>query len=74
MDAVRRNGVVDLDGALRGSDWQLAYTSARSFRDGEINFSLARSAEYDAFGNPRPSRMHIIGQTTVLKVNYLYYF
>jgi hypothetical protein len=39
-----------------------------------INDVRDRSAEYDAFGIPLPSRMHIIGQAAVLKVKYLYYF
>ncbi|MEW6752736.1 MAG: DUF5916 domain-containing protein [Candidatus Latescibacterota bacterium] len=30
----RDNGVLDVDGALRGSSWQLAYQVARSFREG----------------------------------------
>lgn len=33
------NGVVDIDGALRGSEWQLAYQFARSFRGGEGDFA-----------------------------------
>ncbi|MBR9975878.1 MAG: carbohydrate binding family 9 domain-containing protein [Bacteroidetes bacterium] len=33
------NGVIDVDGALRGSEWQLAYQLARSFRDGDGDFA-----------------------------------
>ncbi|MBN1504221.1 MAG: carbohydrate binding family 9 domain-containing protein [Candidatus Eisenbacteria bacterium] len=32
------NGVVDLDGAFRASDWQLAYQIARSYRGSEGDF------------------------------------
>jgi hypothetical protein len=32
------NGVVDLDGAFRASDWQLAYQVARSYRGSEGDF------------------------------------
>ncbi len=39
-----------------------------------INDVRDRSSEYDTFGNPQPSRMHVIGQAAVLKVKYLYYF
>ncbi len=35
------NGVIDLDGALRGSDWQLAYQFARSFRDDKGDFAMS---------------------------------
>ncbi|MBE0643447.1 MAG: carbohydrate binding family 9 domain-containing protein [Bacteroidetes bacterium] len=35
------NGVIDLDGALRGSDWQLAYQVARSFRSGEGDYAAS---------------------------------
>ncbi|MFA6233567.1 MAG: DUF5916 domain-containing protein [Bacteroidota bacterium] len=35
------NGVIDIDGALRGSDWQLAYQFARSFRDESGDFALS---------------------------------
>lgn len=35
------NGVVDIDGALRGSDWQLAYQFARSFRDQEGDYAMS---------------------------------
>lgn len=33
------NGVLDLDGAFRGSDWQLAYQLARSFKGKEGDFA-----------------------------------
>ena len=33
------NGVIDIDGAFRGSNWQLAYQVARSYRDGEGDFA-----------------------------------
>jgi hypothetical protein len=32
------NGVIDIDGAFRGSDWQLAYQCARSINDGKGDF------------------------------------
>jgi hypothetical protein len=32
-------GVLDLDGALRGSDWQLAYQAARSHKNSEGDFA-----------------------------------
>jgi hypothetical protein len=35
------NGVVDIDGAMRGSDWQLAYQFARSFRDDKGDFAMS---------------------------------
>ncbi len=34
-------GVLDIDGALRGSDWQLAYQVARSFKNSEGDFALS---------------------------------
>jgi hypothetical protein len=37
------NAVVDLDGALRGSDWQLAYQLARSYRE-TVGSDFAASA------------------------------
>ena len=37
-------GVIDIDGALRGSDWQLAYQIARSYRNGTGDY--AASAGY----------------------------
>lgn len=33
------NGVIDIDGAFRGSSWQLAYQAARSFKNGEGDFA-----------------------------------
>lgn len=33
------NGVLDIDGALRGSDWQLAYQLARSFRNSNGDYA-----------------------------------
>jgi len=38
------NGVIDIDGAFRGSNWQLAYQVARSYRDKQGDF--AGSAGY----------------------------
>lgn len=34
-------GVIDVDGALRESDWQLAYQIARSFKDGSGGFAFS---------------------------------
>jgi len=42
------NGVVDIDGAFRGSDWQLAYQCARSINDGKGDFG--GSAGFTKFG------------------------
>ncbi len=39
-----------------------------------VNELRDRSREYDAFGNPKPKRMHIIDQAAVVKLSYLYYF
>ena len=33
------NGVIDVDGAFRAADWQLAYQVARSYRDSEGDFA-----------------------------------
>ncbi|MBN2417549.1 carbohydrate binding family 9 domain-containing protein [bacterium] len=33
------NGVIDVDGAFRGSNWQLAYQIARSYRDDKGDFA-----------------------------------
>lgn len=33
------NGVIDIDGAFRGSNWQLAYQLARSYRDDQGDFA-----------------------------------
>jgi len=41
-------GVLDIDGAFRGSDWQLAYQIARSIKDGEGDFG--GSAGFVKFG------------------------
>ncbi|HOH09026.1 MAG TPA: hydrolase, partial [bacterium] len=35
------NGVVDLDGALRASDWQLSYQIARSYRNDEGDYAVS---------------------------------
>lgn len=35
------NGVLDIDGAFRGSDWQLAYQIARSFKDAQGDFAFS---------------------------------
>jgi len=40
-------GVLDIDGAFRGSNWQLAYQVARSFKNNEGDFAL--SAGYTQF-------------------------
>lgn len=34
-------GVLDIDGAFRGSDWQLAYQVARSFKNSEGDFAVS---------------------------------
>ncbi|HUV37763.1 MAG TPA: DUF5916 domain-containing protein [Patescibacteria group bacterium] len=34
-----QTGVIDIDGAFRGADWQLAYQLARSYRDTEGDFA-----------------------------------
>jgi hypothetical protein len=34
-------GVIDIDGALRGSDWQLAYQFARSFDEGDGDYAAS---------------------------------
>ncbi|MFZ1291789.1 MAG: DUF5916 domain-containing protein [Melioribacteraceae bacterium] len=41
------HGVLDIDGAFRGSNWQLAYQAARSFKNNEGDFS--GSAGYTQF-------------------------
>jgi len=35
------NGVIDIDGAFRASDWQLSYQIARSYRNGSGDFALS---------------------------------
>jgi hypothetical protein len=35
------DGVVDIDGAFRGSNWQLAYQAARSFKNSEGDFAFS---------------------------------
>jgi len=35
------SGVLDIDGAFRGSDWQLAYQVARSFKNSEGDFAMS---------------------------------
>jgi len=35
------NGVIDIDGAIRGTDWQLAYQFARSFSNGEGDYAMS---------------------------------
>ncbi len=37
--AATDNGVIDIDGAFRGSNWQLAYQMARSYRNNEGDFA-----------------------------------
>ncbi len=36
-----KNGVVDLDGAFRASDWQLSYQIARSYRNNEGDYAAS---------------------------------
>jgi hypothetical protein len=43
------NGVIDIDGAMRGSNWQLAYQAARSYKNGEGDY--AGSAGLTSFGD-----------------------
>jgi hypothetical protein len=40
-DAHQDNGVFDIDGAFRSSDWQLSYQLARSFKDHEGDFAAS---------------------------------
>jgi hypothetical protein len=40
-EANQDNGVFDIDGAFRSSDWQLAYQLARSFKDREGDFAAS---------------------------------
>ncbi len=40
-DRDANHGVLDIDGAFRGSDWQLAYQAARSFKDSEGGYALS---------------------------------
>ncbi len=40
-DRFHNYGVLDIDGALRHSDWQLAYQVARSFKDSQGDFALS---------------------------------
>ena len=44
---VSDDGVLDLDGAFRGSDWQLAYQVARSFKNNEGGWAI--SGGYSSF-------------------------
>ena len=37
--ASENNGLIDIDGAFRGSNWQLAYQLARSYRDNSGDFA-----------------------------------
>jgi len=39
QNASGSNGVVDIDGAFRGNNWQLAYQIARSYRDDKGDFA-----------------------------------
>ncbi|HPR87325.1 MAG TPA: DUF5916 domain-containing protein [bacterium] len=34
-----KNGVIDLDGAFRASDWQFSYQAARSYRNGQGDYA-----------------------------------
>jgi len=36
---VEKNGVIDVDGAFRGSDWQIAYQAARSYSNDRGDFA-----------------------------------
>lgn len=40
-DANQDNGVFDIDGAFRSSDWQLSYQVARSFKDRQGDFAAS---------------------------------
>lgn len=40
-DANQDNGVMDVDGAFRSSDWQLSYQIARSFKDKQGDFAAS---------------------------------
>lgn len=40
-DVNQDNGVLDIDGAFRASDWQLSYQLARSFKDKEGDFAAS---------------------------------
>lgn len=39
--ATGTNSVIDIDGAFRGSDWQLAYQLASSFKNSQSDFALS---------------------------------
>lgn len=49
QDGSGSNGVLDIDGAFRTSDWQLAYQLARSFKGNEGD--VAASAGFTQFGD-----------------------
>ncbi len=60
--ANERNGVIDIDGAFRASNWQLAYQLARSFRGDRGD--VAMSAGFTQFGDGYMvlSRLRHVGQ------------
>jgi hypothetical protein len=72
QDATGNNGVVDIDGAFRTSDWQLAYQLAHSFRGSTGD--VAASAGYTQFGEGYMvlSRLRHVGQEfDVSQVGYV---
>ncbi|MFZ1518390.1 MAG: DUF5916 domain-containing protein [Ignavibacteriaceae bacterium] len=65
-------GVIDIDGAFRGSDWQLAYQVARSFEnsDGDYAASIGFRNVSESWGNL--FRMRAIGnEFNVSQVGYV---
>ncbi len=40
-EAENRNGVIDIDGALRASDWQFSYQFARSYKNDEGDYAAS---------------------------------
>ncbi|MCB2203528.1 carbohydrate binding family 9 domain-containing protein [bacterium] len=54
------NGVIDIDGAVRGSGWQLAYQFARSFRDGDGDFAASLG-----FTNPSENWLSAVRGRTI---------
>jgi len=53
-DAENRNGVIDIDGAFRASDWQLAYQIARSYKQDQGDYA-------GSFGLWIPKEKYLIG-------------
>ena len=56
------NGVIDIDGAIRGSGWQVAYQFARSFRDGEGDFATSLGFTNPSEGWLSAVRARAVGQ------------